>query len=272
MLEFELFRRLIREAFGLEYPPNKRELLRTRLDGRLRANGLRRYGEYYRFLSYEPRDSNEWRAFADAITNNETYFFRDGKQLAAVAHVVPALCAGRSGPFRVLSAGCSSGEEAYGLAMALATTLGRQARFEVQGVDLSDSKLAEARAGRYQSKSFHADEPPPLGIQIDEYMTRELDGAHVVRPYLREKVAFDRANLAEARTLRTLGEFDIVFCRNVLIYVEDEALARFFASLGALVRPGGYLFLGHSDRLDGSATQFRLIRVGELFAYVRSAP
>ncbi|HEY2512326.1 MAG TPA: protein-glutamate O-methyltransferase CheR [Polyangiaceae bacterium] len=271
LLEYELFRRLIRDSFGLEYPPNKRELLRARLEGRVRANGLRRYGDYYRMLTYEPPGSDEWRRFAEVITNNETYFFREGKQLAAVAQVLPNAAPGRATPLRVLSAGCSSGEEAYGLAMVLASRLGRHGRFEVRGLDLSEAKLAEARLARYQARSFRSDEPPPLGLDPNEYLSCEADGSYTIRPFLRERVTFERANLAHADSVAVHGEFDVVFCRNVLIYAEDDALARFFASLAVLVKTGGYLFLGHSDGLDGAASKFRLTRVGDLFAYVRTS-
>ena len=270
LLEYELFRRLIRDAFGLDYPPSKRELLRGRLEGRVRANGLRRYGDYYRMLTYEAPGSEEWRRFAEVITNNETYFFREGKQLAAVAQILPSGPQARTGPVRALSAGCSSGEEAYGLAMVLASLLGRHGRFEVRGLDLSEAKLAEARLARYQARSFREGEPAPLGLDPNEYLSCEADGSYSVRPFLRERVSFERANLAHADSVGVHGEFDVVFCRNVLIYAEEDALARFFSSLALLVKAGGYLFLGHSDGLEGAASKFRLTRVGDLFAYVRT--
>jgi chemotaxis methyl-accepting protein methylase len=155
--------------------------------------------------------------------------------------------------------------------MVLARQLGRVTCFEVRGLDLSEAKLSEARTGRYARKSFHADEPAPLGIDIDDYLSREFDGSFTVRTFLRERVSFDRGNLAHPSTLRGLGEFDVVFCRNVLIYADEEAAARFFASLAALVRTDGYLFLGHSDGLNGPAAPFRLTRIGDMFAYVRRA-
>jgi chemotaxis protein methyltransferase CheR len=268
-LEYELFRRLIRDTFGLDYPPHKRELLRTRLDRRLRANGLRRYAEYYRFLCYATSAADEWMLLAEEITNNETYFFREAEQFDLLAQILPAIAGGATRGLRVLSAGCSSGEEAYGLAMVLANQLGRTASFEVRGFDLSEARLAEARAGRYLSKSFHRDEPAPRGIVVDDYMTTDGTGASVVRPFLRERVTFERGNLAEPRSVRSLGEFDVVFCRNVLIYADDESTPRFFESLATLVRPNGYLFLGSSDALDGPVAPFKLARIGNRFAYAR---
>jgi chemotaxis protein methyltransferase CheR len=268
-LEYELFRRLIRDTFGLDYPPHKRELLRTRLDRRLRANGLRRYSEYYRLLCYEASAADEWTLLAEEITNNETYFFREAGHFHLLAQILPAIAGGSAKGVRVLSAGCSSGEEAYGLAMVLANQLGRTAKFEVRGFDLSEARLTEARAGRYLAKSFHRDEPAPHGIVIDDYMVTESGGASVVRPFLRERVTFERGNLAEPRSVRSFGEFDVVFCRNVLIYADDESTPRFFDSLATLVRPNGYLFLGSSDSLEGPVAPFKLARIGNRFAYMR---
>jgi chemotaxis protein methyltransferase CheR len=268
VLEYELFRRLIRDEFGLDYPPHKRDLLRARLDRCLRANGLRRYAEYYRLLSYADRAAEPWRAFAETITNNETYFFREKQHFLECAELLPSLT-GRAAAVRALSAGCSSGEEAYGMAMLLAASLGRAARFEVQGVDLSESKLATAREGKYAPRCFHPEEHPPPGIDIDEFMSRDPDGTYIVRPSLRMRVTFARCNLVEADAVTRLGKFDIVFCRNVLIYADEDSIPRFFGSLGALVRPGGYLFLGHSDSILAPKALFRLHRMGKSFAYVR---
>jgi chemotaxis protein methyltransferase CheR len=268
-LDYELFRRLIRDAFGLEYPPHKRDLLRRRLERRLRHHGLRRWSEYYRLLCYEPRGGREWALFAEAITNNETYFFRDARQFALLARTLPSIAARRSPPIRALSAGCASGEEAYSLAMTLASRLGPSATFEVRGIDLSEARLADATAARYPPRSFRREDPAPPDVRLEDYLTIDEDGACVVRPSLRERVAFERGNLADAEGLRRLGTFDVVFCRNVLIYAEEGALERFVASLGALVREQGYLFLGHAEALPGAGAPFALTRVEDRFAYVR---
>jgi chemotaxis protein methyltransferase CheR len=270
MLEYELFRHLIRDAFGLDYPLHKRDLLRARLERRLRANGLRRYSDYYRLLCYEARTAEEWRIFAEAITNNETYFFRERAHFLQLGELVSEIGNGAKRPIRTLSAGCSSGEEAYSIAMVLASRLGSSRAFEVHGLDLSEAKLEEARAGRYLDRSFHPSETPPPGVSLGDYMTRDPSGAHCVRPSLKSAVSFTRGNLADTKaTITTLGAFDVVFCRNLLIYADDAAVPRFHASLAALVRPGGYLFLGHSDSLGGLEAPFRAHRLGERFAYRR---
>ena len=271
LLDYELFRQLIREAFGLDYPLHKRDLLRARLERRLRANGLKRYSDYYRMLCYEARTTEEWRIFAETITNNETYFFRERAQLIQLGELIASLNTLRRAPIRVLSAGCSSGEEAYGIAMVLASRLGVSGDFDVVGADISEAKLEEARAGRYFERSFHAEEPAPPGVSLGDAMTRDAAGVHVVRPSLRSRVTFVRANLADASASQLLGVFDVVFCRNLLIYADDSAIPRFCASLARVVKHEGYLFLGSSDSLGGALEpSFRLERLGERYVYRRS--
>jgi chemotaxis protein methyltransferase CheR len=277
-VEYELLRRLIRDKFGIDYPPSKRDLLRGRLEARLRAIGLRRFSDYYRLLRYAGDTHREWQALADGVTNNETYFFREQQQFARLAELaeagaartpVPgsALAVG-SGPFRVLSAGCSSGEEAYSMAAVLGGA-SLPGGFEVRAIDVSAAKLAEARAARYGDRSFRAGEGPPRGVDLADVVAREADGAWSVRPYVRARVRFDRINLMEAEEVARLGVFDVVFCRNVIVYGHDESIPRFLRALESLLRPGGLLFLSPSESLVSYRSELRLERVGGGFAYVR---
>jgi chemotaxis protein methyltransferase CheR len=260
---------MIRDAFGIDYPPNKRELLRVRLEGRLRALGVRRYSDYYRMLRYAPTGQPEWLQLADCVTNNETYFFRERHQFVQLADLAKRAGAERGGPLRVLSAGCSSGEEAYSLAATLAACSPPNG-FEVLGVDVSAAKLAEATGGRYGDRSFRADESPPPGVDLERCLAREASGSFVVRPALRSRARFERANLVDPQHVARLGVFDVVFCRNVLIYGHEASVPRFLRALEQLVHPGGYLFLGQAESLLGHRSLFRPERLGAGFAYVRS--
>jgi chemotaxis protein methyltransferase CheR len=266
VLEFELFRRMIREEFGIDYSLVKRELLRVRLLRRVHELGLRRFSEYYRLLRYAPPDHAEWGALADCVTNNETYFFRESQHLTQLAEIAPAL-AGQSSRLRALSAGCSSGEEAFGMAMVLASAGAVRGNFEVIGVDVSGRKIAEAQRGRYFTKSFRDGEPPPEAVDFPRFADRE-DDLWVIRPGLRTNVRFERANLLHAASVKRLGTFDVIFCRNVLIYAHEESFARFLESLRLLLRRGGYLFLGVSETLVGRPHPFKPTRIGGGFAYV----
>jgi chemotaxis protein methyltransferase CheR len=267
-LEYELLRGMIRDLLGIDYPPNKRELMRVRLEGRLRALGVRRFSDYYRLLRYAPAGQPEWLALADCVTNNETYFFREHLQFVQLTEIATHRGTERTAPLRVLSAGCSSGEEAYSLGATLAACLPPTA-FDVLGVDVSAAKLAEASVGRYGDRSFRADESPPPGVDLDRFLAREPNGGWMVRPGLRGRIRFERLNLVEPQQVARLGTFDVVFCRNVLIYGHEASVPRFLRALEQLVRPGGHLFLGHAESLLGRRSLFRPERVGGGFAYVR---
>jgi chemotaxis protein methyltransferase CheR len=268
-MEYELLRGVIRDTFGIDYPPNKRELMRVRLEERLRTLGVRRFSDYYRLLRYAPPGQPEWQELADCITNNETYFFREHHQFLQLAEIARRTAGERGAPLRVLSAGCSSGEEAYSLSATLES--GPTPRgFEVWGVDLSAAKVAEASVGRYGERSFRPDETPPPNVEVERWFAREAGGSWCVRPALRMRVRFQRANLVEPQQVARLGAFDVVFCRNVLIYGHELSTPRFLRALEQLVKPGGHLFVGQAESLLGHRSLFRPERVGAGFAYVRA--
>lgn len=260
--EYELFRTVIGRHFGLDYPPSRRQALAARLERRMSAHGLRTFSDYYRLLRYG--NGEEWRFLAEVVTNNETYFFRESAQFDELIGLLPTL-AERRAPLRVLSAGCSSGEEAFSLAAVLAAHAELLPHgFEVCGVDISARCVAEARSGRYSDRSFRLDRPKPTGVE--RFFSRS-EGTWSVKPGLRARVRFHIGNLVDPGGLR-LGEFDVIFCRNVLIYVRDDDIRRFLRTLALSLRPRGYLFLGQSESLLGRVTPFAAVRLGSQFAYV----
>jgi chemotaxis protein methyltransferase CheR len=259
-LEHELFRNLIMSKYGLDYPARKRGLLRSRLEPRVRALGLRSLGEYYRMLRYAPSAAAEWRELADAVTNNETYFFRDRPQLEAVVRL--AAMGSERASVRILCAGCSSGEEAYSVALLASAMEVPPGRLRVVGVDLSSAKIREATEGRYDRRSFRNGE-------IASALTTMTDGRWEVPREVRSDVRFEQCNLVEPNAVDRLGVFDIILCRNVLIYAHERALASFVAALGRLLRPGGHLFVGQSESLLIGMHPFQPERVEGAFALRR---
>jgi chemotaxis protein methyltransferase CheR len=259
-LEHELFRNLIMLRFGLDYPARKRSLLLSRLEPRVRALGLRSLGEYYRVLRYAPGDAAEWRELADAVTNNETYFFRDRLQLEAIVRLAA------KGPertsVRILCAGCSSGEEAYSLALLSAAMEVPPGRLRVVGVDLSATKIREATEARYDRRSFRNGE-------VAGTLRPASDGVWEVPRELRSDVRFEQCNLVDPGATDRLGVFDIVVCRNVLIYAHERAIASFVAALARLLRRGGHLFVGQSESLLVGMHPFQAERVEGSFALRR---
>jgi chemotaxis protein methyltransferase CheR len=258
-LEHELFRELALDRFGLDLPAQRRGSIALRLRPRLAERGLSTYAEYYRLLRTTPDGSEEWGQFADAVTNAETYFFRGRGQLDELASLVPRM--GRR--LRVLSVGCASGEEAYGLAAVLAA---QRADFDVVGADISTPRLADACVARYSARSFRGPLAVPGGGRFDSAFERDGD-TYVPRSALRARVTFQRANLGDPGGLH-LGRFDIVFCRNVLIYAHASALQRFLQSLAGALAPDGYLFLGETEALVASDIPFTARRLQRHFAYV----
>jgi chemotaxis protein methyltransferase CheR len=257
--EFRLIRDLINRTCGIFYAEDRLSLFAGKLAPRLQATGCRDYLSYYRLIRYD--DDAELQLALDALANNETYFWREAAQLHAITSLA---CAAPVRPFRVLSAGCSSGEEVYTVAMMC-----REAGLDGQGVDIvgmdvSTAALRRAKHAVYTDNSFRGVEP----TAAEKYLVR--DGAHRrLDREVAEGVRFRRANLLLPDEVESCGTFDVVLCRNVLIYFDETNRQRAIANVSALVRPGGFLFLGHAESLYETASVFEMVRVGTAIGYRR---
>ncbi|HWP34775.1 MAG TPA: protein-glutamate O-methyltransferase [Thermodesulfobacteriota bacterium] len=271
--EFGRFQALIERTAGIHLHPGKRALLVSRLARRLRELGVGSFGEYYRLV--EQRGEEELIRLLDLVTTNETQFFRERRHFEfLVESVLPAwrqAAAAGSRPrrVRVWSAGCSTGEEPYSIAMVLLDALPPQAgwQIEILATDLSTRALARARAGVWPIEKA-AGIPLPY---LKAFMLRGTGpeaGRMKAGPELRRVIAFERMNLADD-TWRVAGPFDLVFCRNVLIYFAAERRARVVERLVDRLAPGGYLFLGHAEGLCGASGRVRTV---EPTVYVRPGP
>jgi chemotaxis protein methyltransferase CheR len=243
--EFAHLSGLLHQRTGIVLTPGKETLVMGRLDKRLRELGLGTYGEYLRLL-HPPGD--ELRFAIDALTTNETYFFREPQHFEFLRDVVVPANRG-SRPLRVWSAAGSTGEEAYTIAMVLADTMpGRP--WEVVATDISTKVLRTARQGVY---------PLSAAERIPEQMLRrhcrkgrdEYEGLMAVARELRGRVTFIRANLLDR--LGELGRFDVIMLRNVMIYFDTETKVALVKRLTEMLRPGGYLIVSHSESLHGIA-------------------
>lgn len=244
--EFEQFRALMHQAAGVDLPPQKISLVSGRLARRLRALGLASFGDYHRLVS-SAGARDEFERMVDLLTTHETYFFREPKHFDFLADsVLPAL--GRTRTPRFWSAASSSGEEAYSLAMVLADRLGGEAPWEVFGSDISREVVEKARGGVYAMNRI--DGIPPDYLR--RYCLRGVgsrDGTLQVDEALRRRVRFAQVNLNG--NLAGVGEFDVVFLRNVLIYFDLPTKRRIVERIVRQLRPGGWLFIGHSESLNG---------------------
>jgi chemotaxis protein methyltransferase CheR len=244
-LEFTTLRDLVRERFGIWYDDQKRFLLLSRLSTRVAKRGFETFGAYVRFLKDDPRREEEWTDLASVLSNNETYFFRERAQLKALAAGILDEFIKRSPRVRLWSAACSSGEEAFSLAMTLIET-GKipDAMLSIRATDISPRVLELAEKGYYRALSFRATEPPML----HRWFRAQGDG-FAIDDRVKKLVSFGRLNLLDSARVAAEGPFDAIFCRNVLIYFDKPTQKRVVESFAKALRPGGYLFLGHAESL-----------------------
>jgi chemotaxis protein methyltransferase CheR len=257
--EFPLLRDLIYNYSGLFFADENRYLLERRLSTRLNHYQLATFHDYYYYLKYDLNREQELTDIMDLLTTNETYFFRESFQLKAFTdEIIPELARIkiRNGDktLRIWSAGCSTGEEPYTIAMLLLEKPELSGwKIEIIGTDISQRVLHHARKGVYGNSAFRVTEP--------HYKSRyfhEQDGGYRVADRIREFVTFSRLNLYDPSRFIFLGKMDIIFCRNVIIYFDMRAKKRVIENFYSTLNYGGFLLLGHSESLMNITTAFRL--------------
>ena len=264
--EWRLLSGLIEARFGLCFPGIRRDILESRLRDRLQELHLDTYHEYYRYLRAHPEREVEFARLASRITNNETYFFREAHQFDVLTRdiVPPLLPQLRHRPLRVLSAGCSSGEEAYSLAISLQNAgLGPLGiSWEIDACDVNPDRIARARAGVYEESALRACDPATRA----KYFTH-AGGRYRLKDNHRTGVRFFEANLALPGAPIQAGAYDAIFCRNLLIYFSAEAFDGLIGQFAGWLRPGGYLLLGHSESLIDRGTDFEPVCLPDAVVY-----
>ncbi|HEY4072888.1 MAG TPA: protein-glutamate O-methyltransferase CheR [Herbaspirillum sp.] len=255
--EFSRFQRFIYDAAGITLSPAKKAMVSGRLSKRLQANHLNSYTEYFALLK-SGKSATEVQTAIDLLTTNETYFFREPKhfdllhKLAATAAATPG--AGRQ-PFRVWSAASSTGEECYSIAMVLADCLGNSA-WDVLGTDISARVLQRARTGHYPlERTEHI--PPAYLKRFCLKGNDEQKGTLLIERQLRSRVSFSQVNLNS--DLPQLGNFDVIFLRNVMIYFNADTKQKVVARVLAQLKPGGHFCIGHSESLNEISTAVRQV-------------
>ncbi|MCP4657456.1 MAG: protein-glutamate O-methyltransferase CheR [bacterium] len=265
--ELALFNELFSSRFGLFFPDHKREILESRLRPRLRANHLNRFIDYYLLLQYDLK--RELDPLVRAITNNESYFFRETLQFEAVSgsQARELRDGGVAGRLRILSAGCSSGEEPYSLNLFV-----RRAAFgpydeslRIDAIDIDSERLEMALEATFRPNSLRT----LSEAQIEQYFVRHDEDCYELRKIYRHGVHFAEGNILDLSTFRQPTPYDAVFCRNVLIYFSESGLRNAIENFARVVRPGGLLFLGHSESIIGLTKVFQAERLGQCIAYRR---
>jgi chemotaxis protein methyltransferase CheR len=267
--EFRLLRDFIHEQFGLFFDDSQRGSLRSRLSGRLASLGLATFEEYYHYLRFGPQHVEERDRMATHLTNNETYFYREMPQLQVFADAVLKALKERKTPLddralRVLSAGCSSGEEAYTLAMIIYDSglFFWNWDITVTGLDVDAAALDKARRAVYHPNSFRSIRP----AIVEKHFVVEPGGARV-KDTIRKAVRFRQGNIIEPASYEGLAPLDAVFCRNVLIYFSDAMILKVVRLFHEVLAPGGYLFLGHAESLSRITDMFTPIRFQGAMVY-----
>jgi chemotaxis protein methyltransferase CheR len=271
--EFAAVARLLHDSAGLAFDESRRESLAYCVNERMRACGCADVASYLALVSAAD-GAVERQQLLDVVTIPETHFFRNPPQIRALrAHVLPELLrqASTTRRLRIWSAGCSTGEEPYTVAMLLRELLPLTSGWDIKVIatDISTRALLSAESARYAERAFVMTDP--LDLQRFFYLDAD-SGAYVVRDEVRELVEFRHHNLVADAPPFEPGELDLVLCRNVTIYFDRTTTKQLMQRLHSCLRPGGYLFLGHAETLWQISEDFSLVSLGDAFVYRRAEP
>ncbi len=269
--QFAKLERIIYERSGIHFQASKKYVLESRLGRRLSELEMENFDPYITFLTIGPYRDDEFQEMFNRITINETSFFRNEPQLDVFeSNVLPKLIEARSDTkrLRLWSAACSSGEEPYTLAIMLHRTLGIRLpdwHIEILGTDISEKVLHVARSGRYGQYSIRTTPE----VALSRYFTE--DGAdHVLNPDIQSMVTFERHNLKDRLAAKRHGVWDVIFCRNVMIYFDDQMKEQVVGMFNEQLADDGWLFIGHSESLRNLNTSFQQAPYPQGFCYQKT--
>lgn len=259
--EFTNLRDFIYAECGIYVADNRKYLLENRLGNRLKKLNLKNFDEYYNLLRFDAGRAVELKRLFEVITTNETSFFRNPPQLDVfreeVLSDVLAKCRANGKRLRIWSAGCSTGEEPYTISMIIHDMLKGELpawNIRITANDLSERVLESARKGVYNDYTLRTT-PPEI---VDRYFDRS-DGQNRISMDVKRLVSFGQINLKDRDQLKRVERSQIVFCRNVIIYFDDEMKKRVINAFYDNLLPGGYLIIGHSESLHNITRAFKPI-------------
>lgn len=264
---FSILRDLIHERTGLFYEDTKRDLLANKLSPRAIERGFDSFLDYYYLLKYDPAADDEWNHVMDALSVQETYFWREIDAVQALVQVLlPQWHATRAGaPLRIWSAACATGEEPLTIAIALAEAgWFDRVPIEIYASDASHAAIAGARRGVYRKRSFRT-----LPEALHEKYFSEVAGGWKIAPELHARVHWATANITTRAEIAARARVPVIFCRNVFLYFSTEAIRRTVQTFGSEMVAPGYLFIGVSESLLRITDTFELREIGGAFVYVK---
>jgi chemotaxis protein methyltransferase CheR len=268
--QFDRLAKIIYDRSGIHFPKNKQYVLESRLGRRLQELDIDDYDQYASFLSIGPFKDDEFQEMFNKITINETSFFRNEPQLDVMEKtLLPKLLEARAGvkKLRFWSAACSTGEEPFTMAMQLHRSLGMRLsdwRIEILGTDISEKALQVAHAGKYTDYAIRT--TPSLVKQ--RYFRQEGLFYHI-DPTIKSMVNFEMLNLKDRLAAKRFGKFDVIFCRNVMIYFDDQMRKQVVNMFADQLNDDGVLFIGHSETLRTLDVPFDQVNLPQGFCYTK---
>lgn len=265
--EFVWFRDFFGRKTGIYFEDNKRYFVDRRLTARMQATGHKSCLLYLRFVQFQASQS-EFQRLVNAMTVNETYFFREDYQLIALVDGVLDDVKKRKKPgesIRIWSMPCSTGEEPYSIAIYLLEHWPGMADADVEiiGSDINSAVLDSAREGLFTDYALRST-PPAI---VAKYFKQVSDTTHRLLPEIREAITFTQVNLSNPDETRSYRGFDIVFCRNLLIYFDSTSRREAVECLYGALNPGGYVFLGHSESMSRISSLFTISKAADALVY-----
>lgn len=271
-LEFRLFREFVHERFGIFFPDEKRHFIRMKLYPRVASLGMLSFREYLLHLQFNDPQEKELFRMLSLLLNNETYFFRELPQLTALRdQILPQMrdekLRRNERRIRMVSAGCATGEEAYTLSIIAFETGSFLYGWDVDivGIDIDEHALTVARQGTYSPRSFRATDHSVM----KRFFSKNGGDCFTARGLIRRTTRFLSGNILDPTCWREMPDIDILFCRNVLIYFSREKMSEALQLLARVLRPGGYLFLGHSESFNELENQFEPLRFPQTIVHRR---
>jgi len=251
---FLKYRDLIYKTSGIFLSDKKITLLSNRLRKRLKERNFSTYKEYYNYLTDHPEDKTEMTEMIDVVTTNVTHFFRNPKQLEIFQDIILKEIEQRGYPIRLLSAGCSTGEEPYTLSLIIKEHYPKL-NFHIDAVDISSTALDVAKKGIYTNDKIidHVSKSMLL-----HFFQKESENEYAIKNELKQHVSFTKMNIVRQPFTNT---YDIIFCRNVVIYFDKPTKENVYNNIHKALKPDGYFFVGHSEGLINN-TKFRYVQPG----------
>ena len=269
--QFNALRKIVYDRSGIHFQESKKYVLESRLSRRLEELEFNNFDQYLMFLTAGPYQADEFQEMFNRITINETSFFRNEPQLDVFEkQVLPKMLEARNKTkkLRIWSSASSTGEEPYTLAIQLHRCLGVRLsdwHIEILGTDISEKALTVGQSGRYASYSIRSMNP----LILQRYFSQE-SGFYQLDPTIMSMVRFELLNLKDVQSAKRFGVWDVIFCRNVMIYFDDAMKTRCVQMFYDQLADDGTLFIGHSESLRNIDVPFESVPIPKAFSYIKA--